>query len=242
MTEINLREIAAQIPYGQHYFRRHAARYHKIWKSLPGTSPLTILDVGVGYGFLAAAMKQAGHRVFALDFFYGKVAEQVCRQFKIPLLNLNVESHELPFENESFDVVVLAEVIEHFNSDPVGPLQKARRVLKKDGMLIVTTPNRLSAVNRIKRFLGRGDSLTYETPMTVSGDSYLYGHHRLFCMDELEEILQKSGYQVCDKQVIFPGRVSPGGLIGFLGAAVIRLISSLMPKLKSILLVVAKPL
>ena len=69
-------------------------------------------------------MKQAGHRVFALDFFYGKVAEQVCRQFKIPLLNLNVESHELPFQNESFDVVVLAEVIEHFNSDPVGPLQK----------------------------------------------------------------------------------------------------------------------
>ena len=71
---MNLREIAAQIPHGQSYFRRHAARYHKIWESLPGTSPLTILDIGVGYGFLAAAMKQAGHRVFPVAFFYGKVA------------------------------------------------------------------------------------------------------------------------------------------------------------------------
>jgi len=242
VTDFNLRDIAAQIPQGQYYFRRHAARYHKIYKCLPANGPLTILDIGVGYGFLAAAMKQAGHRVFALDFFYGKVAEQVCRQFKIPLLNLNVESHELPFQNESFDAVVLAEVIEHFTSDPVRHLQKIRRVLKKDGMLIVTTPNRLSAVNRIKRFLGREDSLTYETPVTVGGDPYLYGHHRLFCLDELEEILQKGGYQVCDRQIIFPGRVSPGGLIGFLGAVVIRLVSSLMPKLKSILLVVAKPL
>ena len=202
---MNLREIAAQIPHGQSYFRRHAARYHKIWESLPKTSSLTILDIGVGYGFLAAAMKQADHRVFAVDFFYGKVAEQVCSQFQIPLFNLNVESHELPFQNDSFNVVVLAEVIEHFNSDPVGTLKKIRRALKKDGMLIVTTPNRQSAVNRIKRFLGRGDSLTYETAMTVGGDPYLYGHHRLFCMDELEEILQKSGYQICDKQIIFPG-------------------------------------
>ena len=242
MPDINLREIAAQIPHGQHYFRRHAARYQKILKSLPATRPLTVLDIGVGYGFLAAAMKQAGHRVFALDFFYGKAAEQVCRQFKIPLFNLNVESHGLPFRNESFDVVVLAEVIEHFTSDPVGPLKKLRRLLKEDGMLIVTTPNSLSAVNRTKCFLGRGDSLTYETAVTVSRNPYPYDHHRLFCMDELEEILQKSGYQVCDKQVIFPGRVSPGGLSGFLGAVVIRTIGSLMPKLKSILLVVAEPL
>ncbi len=239
---MNLREIAAQIPHGQSYFRRHAARYRKIWESLPKDTPLTILDIGVGYGFLAAAMKQAGHRVSAVDFFYGKVAEQVCSQFQIPLLNLNVESHELPFENENFDVVVLAEVIEHFTSDPVGTLKKIRRLLKEDGLLIVTTPNRQSAVNRIKRILGREDSLTYETPMTVGGDPYHYGHHRLFCMDELEAILQKSGYQICDKQIIFPGRVSPGGVIGFLGAVVIRSIGSLMPKLKNILLVVAKPL
>ena len=242
MTDFNLRKVAAQIPHGQSYFRRHAARYHKIWESLPRNTPLTILDIGVGFGFLAAAVKQAGQRVFAVDFFYGKEAEQVCRQFKIPLFNLNVESHQLPFQNESFDVVVLAEVIEHFSSDPVGTLEKIRRVLKKDGMLIVTTPNRLSAVNRIKRFLGREDSLNFATLSTVDGDPYLYGHHRLFCMAELEEILQKSGFQVCAKQIIFPGRVSPGGLIGFLGTVVIRSIGSLMPKLKNILLVVAKPL
>ena len=82
---------------------------------------------------------------------------------------LNMEAHELPFQDESFDVVVLGEVIEHFTSDPVGSLEKARRVLKENGMLIVTTPNSLSAVNRVKRFLGQGNSLIYHRPMMVSG-------------------------------------------------------------------------
>lgn len=242
VVDINLKNIATQIPRGRYYFRRHVVRYQKILKRLSGKGPLTILDIGVGYGFLAAAMKKAGHRVFALDFFYGEMAEEVCRQFAIPLLMLNMEVHELPFQDESFDVVVLGEVIEHFTSDPVGSLEKARRVLKEDGMLIVTTPNSLSAVNRIKRFLGQGDRLTYQSPVMVSGNSYLYGHHRLFCMDELQELLEKAGYQVCDRQIIFPGKVSPGGVRGLLGAVVVRLICLLVPKLKNILLVIARPI
>jgi len=242
MADSNLRNIATRIPQGRYYFRRLVVRYQKILKSLPGKSPLTILDIGVGYGFLAAAMKEAGHRVFALDFFYGKVAEEVCRQFAIPLFMLNMEVHELPFQNESFDVVVLGEVIEHFTSDPVGSLEKARRVLKEDGVLIVTTPNSLSAVNRIKRFFGQGNRLTYQRPVMVSGNPYLYGHHRLFCMDELQELLEKAGYQVCDRQFILPGKVSPGGVRGLLGAVVVRLICLFLPKLKNIILVIARPL
>ena len=242
VADINLRNIATQISQGRYYFRRHVVRYQKILKSLSGKGPLTILDIGVGYGFLAAAMKKAGHRVFALDFFYGEVAEEVCRQFAIPLFMLNMETHEMPFQDESFDVVVLGEVIEHFTSDPVGSLEKARRVLKEDGMLIVTTPNSLSAVNRIKRFLGQGNRLIYHRPVMVSGNSYLYGHHRLFCMDELQELLEKAGYQVCDKQIVFPGQVSPGGVRGLLGAIVVRLICLLVPKLKNILLVMARPI
>lgn len=242
VADINLRNIAIQISRDQYYFRRHVARYQKILKSLSGKGPLTILDIGVGYGFLAAAMKKAGHRVIALDFFYGEVAEEVCCQFAIPLFMLNVEVHELPFQDASLDVVVLGEVIEHFTSDPVGSLEKARRVLKEDGMLIVTTPNFLSSVNRVKRFLGQGDRLTYHSPVMVRGNSYLYGHHRLFCMDELQELLEKAGYQVCDRQIIFPGKVSPGGVRGLLGAVVVRLICLLIPKLKNMLLVIARPL
>ena len=241
MADKDLVHIAAQIPQDQRYFRRHANRYHKILENLPPKGPLSILDIGVGYGFLAAAMKKAGHKVLAVDFFYGEVAKQVCCQFEIPLLMLNVESHELPFQKESFDVVVLAEVIEHFTSDPLRPLEKIRRVLKRDGLLILTTPNSLSAVNRIKCFLGREETLTYQMPVMVGGHSYFYGHHRLFCMDELQELLKRAGYQIGRKQFIFPGEVSPGGLSGLIGAGLVRLIGLLVPKLKNIILVIAKP-
>lgn len=211
-------------------------------KCLPARDGLRILDVGVGHGFLAAALKKAGHKMSGLDFFYQDEAQRVCQQFRIPLLLLNVESHELPFKRGIFDVVVLAEVIEHFHSDPLIPLTKIRELLKDDGVLVLTTPNALSAVNRTKRFLGQNKQLNYSKALVVRKNFYVYGHHRLFTMNELDALLVEAGFKVCRKDFIFPGKVSPGGLMGFLSAVIIRLAGSLLPNLRNIILITASPL
>lgn len=239
MAQDDLRTISAQIPGNPNYFKRHVSRYRKILKCLPDRASLRVLDVGVGHGFLAAALKKAGHKVSGLDFFYQDEAKRVCRQFRIPLLLLNVESHELPFKKKTFDAVVLAEVIEHLNSDPLIPLVKIRELLKDDGILVLTTPNALSAVNRIKRLLGHGKQLNYSKALVVRENVYLYGHHRLFTMDELDALLTKAGYKVCRKNFIFPGRVSPGGLMGFLSAAIVRMAGFILPSLRNIILITA---
>ena len=57
-----------------------------------------------------------------------------------PGIDQVVDACNLPYENESFDVVVCREVIEHVINDSE-LLSEANRVLKPNGYLFMTTPN-----------------------------------------------------------------------------------------------------
>lgn len=55
----------------------------------------------------------------------------------------SVLEKELPFENESFDVVTMLAILEHL-SYPEDILKEIHRVLKKDGRLIITVPSKIA--------------------------------------------------------------------------------------------------
>jgi len=49
------------------------------------------------------------------------------------------DASDLPVADESYDVIICAELLEHV-SDPIKVLKEAYRVLKKDGILLITAP------------------------------------------------------------------------------------------------------
>ena len=79
--------------------------------------------------------------------------------------NLDIISdiNNIPVEDDSFDIVLCSEVIEHI-TDPVKVFSELNRVLKKDGILIVTAPF---------------NSLTHCAPFHYSTgfSRYFYEHH-----------------------------------------------------------------
>lgn len=48
-------------------------------------------------------------------------------------------AEDVPFENFSFDIILMAEVLEHLEN-PSSSLQEAYRLLKKNGSLVITMP------------------------------------------------------------------------------------------------------
>jgi len=66
---------------------------------------------------------------------------------KTSAVNIIADAHYLPFRNEVFDRIFCIEVLEHLNS-PLKALNEIRRVLNKNGVIIVTVPN-LTEIRRI---------------------------------------------------------------------------------------------
>lgn len=98
-----------------------------------------ILDIGCGsfpYFLAHTAFKEK----FAVDQLPMPRQTAADNRIEFYELNLNAEP-ELPFEADYFDVVTLLAVVEHLNPESMAALfRECRRVLRKDGMVVLSTP------------------------------------------------------------------------------------------------------
>jgi SAM-dependent methyltransferase len=106
---------------------------------------------------------------------------------------LNLEYDRWPWEDDSFDLVLYCEVIEHLVYDPTHTLAEAHRVLKNDsGKLLLSTPNALSTYSLWQMLRGENFYPPY------SGHSHYARHHRLFSPQELAFLCGEVGFEVHD--------------------------------------------
>ena len=108
-------------------------------QSRMGTSPIRILDIGCGAGFLANRMATLGHEVQGLDYSFNSLRTAQTR-------NTSAQYHrgdalKLPFQNASFDVVCTMDFLEHVEN-PQAVIREASRVLKPGGLFFFHTFNR----------------------------------------------------------------------------------------------------
>lgn len=94
-----------------------------------------ILDVGCGTGIAAEKLRAFG-KVYGVDISPRSTIEARGRLDEV-CVGLG---EELPFNDDTFDVVVCTETFEHF-IDPIRALAEFSRVLKPGGYLIISTPN-----------------------------------------------------------------------------------------------------
>ncbi len=100
----------------------------------PGQQDRRVLDVGCGAGNMMHHLSHYGH-VTGIDL-YSKPLE-VARQRGLDVQEGSAD--DLPFDDQTFDVVTLLDVVEHVPNEH-GVFSECRRVLKPGGKLVVTVP------------------------------------------------------------------------------------------------------
>ena len=103
-----------------------------------------ILEIGCGAGYGAKYLSIVAKEVIAVDLNEESInyAQKDYPSFNLTFKKIN-NGCLLPFNSDTFNVVVLFQVIEHIPPEKVkSHLLEMKRILKSDGTLLITTPNR----------------------------------------------------------------------------------------------------
>ena len=119
-------------------FNEHLSRYR--FAARFAAEGAKVLDAGCGTGYGTAEFA-AAVQITAMDISPEAVAHATHAFGRPGVHFLQGACEVLPFADESFDLVVAFEVIEHLERWP-DLLSEARRVLRSQGVLLVSTPNK----------------------------------------------------------------------------------------------------
>jgi SAM-dependent methyltransferase len=121
-----------------YWFRRHEVVYQRLASRC---ADLDVLEAGCGEGYGADLISRVARRVIALDYDETTVAHVRAHYPRVEVMHGNLA--ELPLPDASVDVVVNFQVIEHL-WDQTQFVRECARVLRPSGLLMVSTPNRIT--------------------------------------------------------------------------------------------------
>lgn len=186
---------------------------------------INFLDIGCGDGyFLNSLSSSYNGKLFQLGIDYSvyQIKQVKNRSINVSLSQVNLEEG-IPCTNCSFDIVYAGEVIEHlFNPDVF--VREVYRILKIDGIFVISTPNINNWLSRLIFPLG-SYPVFYETSTenskfgygflkTIKKQSLPVGHVRVMNVDALNSLLITNNFQAVETQGCVFERYS--GMLGFL--------------------------
>jgi len=114
-------------------------------------SQILLLDLGCGPGVFSKLLAQKGFQVYGVDFSSAmiKVAKKRTGSQKINYLVANI--YNLPFKNGYFDAIICLGVFQQIEK-PKEAIKEINRVLKKEGLAVITTLNCFSLFSLFSLF------------------------------------------------------------------------------------------
>jgi 2-polyprenyl-3-methyl-5-hydroxy-6-metoxy-1,4-benzoquinol methylase len=160
--------------------RKRAKFAIKNLKGFIDVKGLKVLVLGCGMGYECEELKKLGNFVIACDMnkkYIENAKKYSDKTFFCDLME------KIDQEDESFDVVYCSETVEHLLSfHPF--VDECKRVLKKEGFLVITTDNPCNIRNIMR--------------MITQNSKYFHhdGHNHYYSPRDMSRILNKNGFQI----------------------------------------------
>jgi 2-polyprenyl-6-hydroxyphenyl methylase/3-demethylubiquinone-9 3-methyltransferase len=188
--------------------------------------PATVLGVAAGQGNLTLKLAEAGYVVTWNDL----------REDLVKYVQRKHERDEVHFEagnmldldaSEGFDVVVLAEIVEHV-AHPDELRRAARHLVRPVGHVVVTTPNGQYSWNSLPKCSECADPSQFESSQfQPDGD----GHIFLLYPEEMELLAGASGFRLEELRIFTRGHLGTSGSLKWLPESMVWAVERLCRRL-----------
>jgi 2-polyprenyl-3-methyl-5-hydroxy-6-metoxy-1,4-benzoquinol methylase len=160
-----------------------------------------VLEIGSFLGVVSMSLSKMGYDVHAIDI--PEYAESGAFQKRyeengVSVESVNLRERDLPYEVEEFDIVVMCEVLEHLNFNPLLCLQEINRVTKKEGTLYLSTPNLSHITNSVKLLTGNSihnPPSDFERQLDKDKNFIVGIHWREYTKKEVKKLLEGVGFK-----------------------------------------------
>ena len=169
--------------------RRRTFEVLKGIKTFHPEKPGTILDIGTADGLMLRNLKDTFPKTTCVGIEYARDLMACCESKTIHLIQGN--ALVLPIKDDTFDVVVATAIIEHV-SEPIQLIREAFRVLRKNGILIITSPHPF-----------------WEGIATYIGHLKEEEHHELITLRKLKSLFDAVGFEIANAEQFM---ISPIGM------------------------------
>jgi len=182
--------VARQIKRSHIYrLKRRTFEVSKSIKTFHPETPQSILDIGTADGIMLGNLKYAFPNANCIGIEYTRDLIACCESKTIHLIQ--GDALTLPIKDSAFDVVIATAIIEHV-SEPIQLVREASRVLRGNGIFIVTTPHPF-----------------WEWIATYIGHLKEEEHHELITLRKLKSLFDAVGFEIVNAQKFM---ISPVGM------------------------------
>ncbi len=156
----------------------------KIFKLIPEGSK--VLEIGVGSGRLANLLSMK-KKCIVYCVEKEPAMASIARNKCVEMLNMDIETNELPYSIGFFDCIILGNVLEHMK-DPSKILIKLKKYLSDNGFLIYSVPNIVNWHSRMTIFFGKFEY--------AESGVFDRTHLRFYNLNSAKKLAEEAGYRI----------------------------------------------
>ena len=154
-----------------------------------------ILEFGALPPILSVALTRAGYDVCGLDLKPERFQSTIDAE-RLNITKIDFEVETLPMRDGEYDVVIFNEVFEHLRINPIFTMREVHRVLKPEGILMLSTPNLTSWKGWCHfAFKGRLAPDVYDEFAKLDKLGHM-GHVRIYSVGEVVSFLRRIGFDI----------------------------------------------